>query len=63
MLKISIWVSDQGPVVQKVDSATHLINHYPLDSVIGLAITYSLDRDLSGGEQRYPSFEQLALND
>ena len=38
-----------APVVQKVDSAAHLINHYPLDSEIGLAMTYSLDRDLSGG--------------
>ena len=31
----------QAPVVQKVDSAIHWINHYPLDSVIGLPNAYS----------------------
>ena len=39
----------QAPVVQKVDNTIHRINHYPLDSAIGFAITYSLDSDLSGG--------------
>ena len=38
--------ADLVPVVHKVDSAIHRINHYPQDS------------DLSGG-QRYPTFEQL----
>ena len=47
----------QVPVVQKVDSAIHRINHYPLDSAIGFPNTYPLDSDLSGG-QRYPRFEQ-----
>ena len=36
-------------VVQKVDSAIHWINHYPVDKAIGLGTTYPLDRDLSGG--------------
>ena len=38
-----------APVVQKVDSAIHWINHYPLDNSIGFASVYLLDSDLSGG--------------
>ena len=34
-----------------------LINHYPLDDVIGFPNINTLDSDLSGGE-RYPTFEQ-----
>ena len=34
----------QAQVVQKVDSAIHWINHYPVDHN-----TYPLDSDLSGG--------------
>ena len=43
--------SVQAPVVQKVDSANHWINLYPVDSAIfiGLPNTYPLDSDLSGG--------------
>ena len=37
-----------APVVQKVDSAFHQINLYPVDSVIGFPSAYPLDRDLSG---------------
>ena len=33
----------QAPVVQKLDSAIHRINHYPADSLIGLSNTYPLD--------------------
>ena len=40
-------IDQQAPVVQKVDSAIHWINHYPLDSVIGFLNTYPLDSDLS----------------
>ena len=40
---------NQAPVVQKVDSAIHRINVYPLDSAIGFPNTYPLDSDLSGG--------------
>ena len=40
---------DLAPVVQKVDSAIHRINHYPADSAIGFPNTYPLDSDLSGG--------------
>ena len=39
----------QASVVQKVDSAIHRINLYPLDSAIGFPNTYPLDSDLSGG--------------
>ena len=39
----------QAPVVQKLDSAIHRINHYPADSVIDFRNTYPLDTDLSGG--------------
>ena len=38
-----------APVVQKVDSAIHRINLYPLGSAIGFPNTYSLDSDLSDG--------------
>ena len=38
-----------GPVVQKVDSAIHRINLYPVDSAIGFPDTYPLDSDLPGG--------------
>ena len=37
----------RAPVLQKVDSAIHWINHYPLDSAIGFPNTYSMDSDLS----------------
>ena len=39
----------QGPVVQKMNSAIHRINHYPVDSAIGFPNTYPLDSDLLGG--------------
>ena len=38
-----------APVVQKVDSAIHRINHYPVEHAIGFPNTYPLDSDLSGG--------------
>ena len=38
-----------APVVQTVDNAIHRINHYPFDILIGFAITYQADGDLSGG--------------
>ena len=41
--------SNQAPVVQKLDSAIHRINHYPVDNAIGFPNTYPLDNDLSGG--------------
>ena len=47
-----------APVVQKMDSAIHWINHYPLVNSIAFASVFPLNSDLSGG-QRYPSFEQL----
>ena len=43
--------------VQKVDSAIHWINHYPLDSTVGFPNTYPMDSDLSDGYY-YPSLEQ-----
>ena len=39
-----------APVVQKVDSAIHWINHYAVDNtIIGLPTTYQLDSHLSAG--------------
>jgi len=35
--------------VQKVDSAIHRINLYPVNSAIGFPNTYPLDSDLSDG--------------
>ena len=49
--------NNQAPVVQKLDSAIHRINSYPVNKAIGFSNTYPLDSDLSGG--RYPTFEQL----
>ena len=41
---------NQAPVVQKVDSAIHRINLYPVDSaIIGFPNTYPRDDDLSNG--------------
>ena len=42
-------IHHQAPVVQKVDSAIHRLNPYPLDSAIGFPNTYPLDSDLSSG--------------
>ena len=39
----------QALVVQKVDNATHRINHYPADSVVCFVKTYPLDSDLTSG--------------
>ena len=46
------WVTQNAilaPVVPRVDSAIHWINHYALDNSIGFASVYLLDSDLSGG--------------
>ena len=40
---------DQASVVQRLDSAIHRINHYPVDSAISFPNTYPLDSDLSDG--------------
>ena len=45
------------PVVQKLRSALHRINHSPADNVIDFRNTYPLDSDLSSAEH-YPFFEQ-----
>ena len=42
-------IGDQAPVVQKMDSAIHRINHYPEDNTIGFVNACPLDSDLSGG--------------
>ena len=44
-----LYIKDLAPVVQKVDSAIHRINHYPVDSTVGFANAYPLDSNLSGG--------------
>jgi len=38
-----------APVVQKLDSAVHWINLYPVDNAIGFPNTYPMDSDLSVG--------------
>ena len=38
-----------APVVQKLDSAIHRINLYPVDNAIGFPNTYPPDSDLSSG--------------
>ena len=38
-----------APDVQKLDSAIHRINHYPVDKYKGNQLRYPLDSDLSGG--------------
>ena len=40
---------DQASVVQRLDSAIHRINHYPVDSAISFHNTYQLESDLSSG--------------
>ena len=39
----------QAPVVQKLDSAIHRINCYPVDDAISFCNTYPLDSDLFSG--------------
>ena len=48
-LKLLVLKNRLAPVVQKLDSAIHRINHYPVDNAIGFPDTYPLDSDLSGG--------------
>ena len=49
----------QASVVQKVDSAIHGINRYPVDSgIVCFSNTYPLDIGLSMDSERYPTFEQ-----
>jgi len=43
-------VIDQAPVAQKLDNASHRINHYPGGySVVYFVNIYPLDNDLSRG--------------
>ena len=44
----TLSVFTQAPVVQKLDSTIHRINHYPVDNATGFPNTYPLDSDLSG---------------
>ena len=44
-----VLVIHQDPVVQKLDSAIHRINLYPVDNAIGFPNTDPLDSDLSVG--------------
>lgn len=43
------FINKPAPVDQKVDSAIHWINLYPVDKVIGFSNKYPLDGDFSGG--------------
>ena len=50
-----VWTNNQDPAFEKVDSVINWINHYPVDNVIGLCITYPRDSDLSSAYR----FQQL----
>ena len=39
----------QAPVVQKLDSAIHRINHYPVEKYYEDRLRYTLDSDLTSG--------------
>ena len=41
--KTNMYVIDLAPVVQRMDNAIHLKNHYPTDSVVGFVNTYPFD--------------------
>jgi len=49
VLTVAMVSAVQAPVVQKMDSAIHWINLYPVDNAIGFPNTYPLDSDLSSG--------------
>ena len=44
-----IETTDQASVVQRLDSAIHRINQYPVDSEVSFSNTYLLDGDLPSG--------------
>ena len=48
-LDTTLYVGGLASVVQRLDSAIHRINPYPVDSAISFPNTYPLDSDLSGG--------------
>ena len=48
-LELTEPLTDLAPVVQKLDSAIHWINHYPVDRYLGKPVRYSVDRGLSSG--------------
>ena len=48
-LVIDYFINELPPVDQKVDSAIHWINLYPVDKVIGFPNKYPLGSDFSGG--------------
>ena len=47
--EVTAYGRDLSPIVQKLDSAIHRINHYPADKYLGNQLRYPLDRDLSIG--------------
>ena len=49
MFENYIYIVVMALVVQRLDSAIHWINLYPVDSAISFPYTYPLDSDLSGG--------------
>ena len=48
-IAIIVCYLQEAPVVQKLDSAIHQINHYPADTYYGKQLRYPLDSDLSAG--------------
>ena len=55
-LLLDYSVDFQSPVIQKVDSGNHWINHYPVNNAISFSNAYPLASDLSG-RYRYATFE------
>ena len=51
-------VKELTPVVHKLVSVIHWINHYPVDKYQENQLLYALDSGLLGG-QCYPPFDQL----
>ena len=49
---------DQTPVVRRVDSTMHWINHFSLDNSTGFGSSNPMDSDLSTG-WHHPTFQQL----
>ena len=56
--KVSQVNNNQALVVEKLDSAIHQVNHYPVDKCYENQSRFPLERDLFKG-WCYPPFEQL----
>ena len=48
-INLQLFLNQQAPVVQTLDSAIHWIIIYLVDNATGFLITYPLDSDLCSG--------------